>query len=102
MLVQVAHAAVKCTSQPYYKIKYENISRRRGKKRAIIAIARMILTAIYHMFQTGEMFNPSDLRQIDMPEEIKEKRTQRTISKAIELLKQQGILSSTFVAPSHT
>lgn len=31
MLVQVAHAAVKCTSQPYYKIKYENISRRRGR-----------------------------------------------------------------------
>ena len=24
MLVQVAHAAVKCTNQPYYKIKYSN------------------------------------------------------------------------------
>lgn len=40
MLVQAAHAAVKCTRQPYYKVKYENIARRRGKKRAIIAIAR--------------------------------------------------------------
>lgn len=69
MLVQVAHAGVKCTSQLYYNIKYENIARRRGKKRAIIAIARMILTAIYHMFKTGEVFCPADLRQIDMPEE---------------------------------
>jgi len=98
MLVQAAHAAVKCTSQPYYKIKYENILRRRGKKRAIIAIARMILTAIYHMFQTGEVFNPSDLRQIDMPEELKTKQKQQEIHKAIKLLKQQGVLAEDFAA----
>ena len=34
MLVQVAYAAVKCKTQPYYKIKYENILRRRGKKKS--------------------------------------------------------------------
>jgi len=89
---------VKCTSQPYYKIKYENILRRRGKKRAIIAIARMILTAIYHMFQTGEVFNPSNLRQIDMPEELKTKQKQQEIHKAINLLKQQGVLAEDFAA----
>ena len=96
MLVQVAHAAVKCTSQPYYKIKYENITRRRGKKRAIIAIARMILTAIYHMLQTGEVFNPSDLKQIDIPEKLKVKKKQREIHNAIKLLKQQGVLAEDF------
>jgi hypothetical protein len=100
MLVQVAHAAVKCTSQPYYKIKYENITRRRGKKRAIIAIARMILTAIYHMFQTGEVFNPSDLNQIDMPEELKQKQLQKSVRNAVALLKKQGILGDDFSAPS--
>ena len=100
MLVQVAHAVVKCTSQPYYKIKYENILRRRGKKRAIIAIARMILTAIYHMFQTEEVFNPSDLKQIDMPEKLKQKQLQKNVSNAITLLKKQGILSDDFSAPS--
>ena len=67
---------------------------------AIIAIARMILTAIYHMFKTGEVFCPTDLRQIDMPEELKEKRRSRKIQNAIHLLKQQGILSETFVAPT--
>lgn len=102
MLVQVAHAAVKCKAQPYYKIKYENILRRRGKKRAIIAIARMILTAIYHMFKTGEVFNPSDLRQIDMPEELKANHKQQAINKAIKLLKQQGILSEDFAASTCT
>ena len=100
MLVQVAHAAVKCTSQPYYKIKYENISRRRGKKRAIIAIARMILTAIYHMFCTGEVFNPSDLKQVDMPEELRQNHLQKSIINAITLLKRQGILNEEFSTPS--
>jgi len=60
-LVQVAHVAVKSDKSPYYRIKYERIYKRRGKKRAIIAIARMILTAIYHMFITGKEFNPCDL-----------------------------------------
>ena len=91
MLVQAAHAAVKCTRQPYYKVKYENVARRR---------ARMILTAIYHMFKTGEVFCPTDLRQIDMPEEVKEKLRLRKIHNAIHLLKQHGILTETFVAPS--
>lgn len=60
-LVQVAHAAVKDKKDPYYALKYERISKRRGKKRAIITIARMILTAIYSMFCTGEVWNPVDL-----------------------------------------
>ena len=46
-LVQVAHAAVKSDKSPYYKAKYECIIKRRRKKRTIIAIARMILTAVY-------------------------------------------------------
>ena len=60
----------------------------------------MILTAIYHMFQTGEVFNPSDLKQIDMPEDLKQKQLQKNVSNAIALLKKQGILSDDFSAPS--
>ena len=37
----------------YYRLKYEQISKRRGKKRAIIAVARMILTAVFQMLSTG-------------------------------------------------
>ena len=38
------------------------------KKRAIIAIARMILTAIYQILSAGKEWNPSDLYKIDIPE----------------------------------
>lgn len=48
------------------------------------------------MLKTGEVFNPSDLQQIDMPEKLKEKQKQREINKAIQLLKQQGILAENF------
>jgi transposase len=60
-LVQVAHAAVKDKNNPYYALKYERIAKRHGKKRAIIAIARIILTAVHSMFCTGEVWNPVDL-----------------------------------------
>src|SRR5665647_2997233 len=91
-LVQVAHAAVKSNISPYYKIKYERISKRRGKKRAIIAIARMILTAIYNIFVTGEEWNPSDLYKIDMPQEMLEKQKEKAIKQAIKFLTAEGII----------
>ena len=91
-LVQVAHAAVKDAKNPYYRIKYERLSKRRGKKRAIIAISRMILTAIYHMLSTGEVWSPRDLDQIDMPLELREKEMQKSIRRAAKLLVAQGVI----------
>ena len=91
-LVQVAHAAVKSEKSPYYKIKYERICKRRGKKRAIIAIARMILTAIYHMFINGEEFNPSDLYKIDKPQEIQDKQKEKAVKQAVKFLIAEGII----------
>ncbi|WP_458413084.1 transposase [Schinkia sp. CFF1] len=97
-LVQVAHAAVKSDKSPYYKIKYERIYKRRGKKRAIIAIARMILTAIYNMFVTGEVWNPSDLYKIDMPQEIVDKQKQKAIKQAAKLLISLGLIKDTDIS----
>jgi transposase len=94
VLVQVAHAAVKCVDQPYYANKHRNIMKRRGKKRAIIAIARMILTAVYHMMKTGEVWNPSDLSDIDMSPEMAEKRRARDIRRAVNLLVSEGVISA--------
>lgn len=90
-LVQVAHAAVISKVNPYYRIKYEQISKRRGKKRAIIAIARMILTAIYQMISTGEIWNPTDLFKLDMPEPIKEKQLSLAVKHATKFLQRQGL-----------
>ena len=92
-LVEAAHAAVKSTEkQPYYRIKYERLMRRRGKKRAVIAIARMILTAIYAMLSTGEVFNPSDLEKYDMPEGLKKKHTFSSAKEAVKLLVSLGLI----------
>jgi transposase len=92
-LVQVAHAAVKAKDSSYYRLKYERISKRRGKKRAIIAIARMILTAAFHMLKTGEVWNPCDLFQIEMPEELREKQKAKAVKQAIKLLVAHGIVA---------
>lgn len=91
-LVQCAHAAVKSDKSPYYKKKYESLVKRRGKKRAIIAIARMILTAIYQMLSTGEVWNPSDLYKIDMPAPLVEKQKAKAIKQAKKLLQKEGLL----------
>jgi transposase len=92
-LVQVAHAAVKSNKSPYYRFKYERISKRRGKKRAIIAIARMILTAVYSMLSTGEGWNPCDLYKIDMPQNLQDNRREKAIRQAKQFLISQGIVS---------
>ena len=97
-LVQAAHAAVKSDKSPYYKQKYERIMKRRGKKRAIIAIARMILTAIYQMLSTGEVWNPTDLYKVDMPEPLKEKQKEKAIRQAKKLLISEGIISESQLA----
>ena len=85
-LVQCAHAAVKSEKSPYYKKKYESLVKRRGKKRAIIAIARMILTAIYQMLSTGEQWNPGDFYKSDMPAPLLEKQKAKAIKQARKLL----------------
>ena len=94
-LVQCAHAAVKSDKSPYYKKKYESLVKRRGKKRAIIAIARMILTAIFQMLTTGETWNPCDLYKINMPEALLEKQKQKAIKQAQKLLIREGLLPPT-------
>lgn len=95
-LVQAAHAAVKSKDSVYYRFKYERISKRRGKKRAIIAIARMILTAVFHMLLSGEVFSPSDLFKVDVPLEIRLKQKDKALKLAAKLLIAQGV-----VLPEH-
>jgi transposase len=91
-LIQCAHAAVKSDKSPYYKSKYAQIVKRRGEKRAVIAIARMILTAAYHMLVTGDAFYRCDLYKTDMPQHLVEKQKDKAIKNAIKLLVSHGIL----------
>ena len=90
-LVQCAHAAVTSNKSPYYKKKYESLVKRRGKKSALISIARMILTSVYQMLSTGESWNPSDLYKVDMPAPLVEKQKAKAIKQTIKLLQKEGL-----------
>jgi transposase len=58
-LLQAAWAAIKVKGS-YFGAQFRRIARRRGPKRATVAVAHSILTAIYHVLSRGVFFE--DLR----------------------------------------
>ena len=86
LLVQIANAVVTSDKHPEIKGRYMSIKKRRGHKRAIIAIARMLLTAIYHMLKTGEIYNADLYKKADIIP------TNRDVSveQAVFILQRQG------------
>jgi len=54
-LVQAAWSAVR-QKDSYFQAQYRRLAARRGKKRAILAVAHSLLTVIYHMLKTGSTF----------------------------------------------
>lgn len=96
ILVQCALSAVKSKSNPYYAIKYNRIKKRRGHKKAIIAIARMMLVAIYHILNTGEIFNPVDYDNIT---NHKPSKNSFTVESALSFLQAKGFDTSALIPP---
>ena len=96
-LVEIAHNAVKDKTNSYYAKKFEKISKRRGKKRAYIAIARKILVAIYHMFETGEVWNPVDLASVETPVEDRIKYTKNNFCGSLKQLLSLGLTSEELI-----
>ena len=90
-LVQVAHAAVKDKNCSYYADKYNKLSKRRGKKRSIIAIARKILVAIYQILKTGEVFNPSDMADIETTQKQRIAYIKNNLKNAYNQLSRTGL-----------
>ena len=56
LLIQVALGAVR-NKKTYFAYKFQVLSKRRGKKKAIIAIARMILTSAYQILKKNVAFD---------------------------------------------
>ena len=54
-LVQAANAAVRCRNS-YLRVVYRRLAGRRGRKKALIAVAHRILIALYHMFSKREPY----------------------------------------------
>ena len=63
-----------------------SIKRRRGHKRAIIAIARMILTAIYYILKNHEPYNAELYKKAELIPDNREV----TVDQAIFILQRQG------------
>lgn len=80
LLVQCANAIVKSDKHPEIRNRYLSIKKRRGHKRAVIAIARMLLTAIYHILKKSEPYNAELYKKIE------------SISKTREITVEQAIL----------
>ena len=66
LLVQCANAVVKSTKHPEIRNRYLRLRKRRGHKKAIIAIARMLLTALYNMLKNKEPYNVELYRKSDV------------------------------------
>ena len=88
LLVQCAYAAIRSKQNPYYGIKYKRIAKRRGKKKAIIAIARMMLTSIYHMLEDGTTWLPCDYEEIVHPKP--QKKVVLNMDNVLQFLGEQG------------
>lgn len=90
LLVQCANAAIKNTKSPYFREKYQALKKRRGHKKALIAICRMMLTCIYNMIKLQQEFAPVDAVTTNQSAELKAKQEQRNIQLAIAYLKKKG------------
>jgi transposase len=90
LLVQCANAAIASKKFPEVRNRYLAIKKRRGHKKAIIAIARMLLTAIYNILKKNEPYNPDLYHQSDKPPMQREV----TVDEAIYILQRQGYLIS--------
>lgn len=88
LLVQCALAAIRDKKHPEVRNRYLAIKKRRGHKKAIIAIARSLLTAIYNILKKSEPYNPELYRKSDLPPVHREVSLQQ----AIFILQRQGYL----------
>ena len=88
LLIQCAPAAVKSKKEPYFAIKYQRLAKRQGKKKAIIAIARMMLTCIYHMLSEEMDFHPDDYEAVIHPP--MQKSIVLNLDNTLPFLREQG------------
>lgn len=86
LLVQCATSVIKSEKHPEIRNRYLKLKKRRGHKRAIIAIARMLLTAIYNILKKKEAYNPELYKKLDILPVTRE----ITVEQAILLARNHG------------
>jgi transposase len=80
--VQSAWAAVR-KKDSYFRAQFHRIKARRGAKKAIMAVAASILTAIYHMLKNGTTYQ--DLGRDHFDRRSKEQQTHRLVKRLADL-----------------
>jgi len=88
LLVQCSLAVIKSSKHPEIRNRYLSLKKRRGHKKAIIAIVRMLLTAIYNILKKNEPYNPELYRKADRPPAHREV----SLDEAIYIIQRQGYL----------
>lgn len=96
VLVQIANAFIKSKKHPEFINRYRRIKARRGHKKAIIAICRMILTAIWHILTDLKPYTPEGFLESRPVNESKV----LTASQALNLMRQRGYIIKDDVAPA--
>lgn len=86
LLVQIANALIKSRKHPEFRERYQRLKARRGHKKAIIAICRMLLTAIWNVLSKSEPYSPEGFVHKRPNQESKT----LTVSQALHLLKMRG------------
>jgi transposase len=90
LLVQCSVAVSKSEKHPEIRNRYLSLRKRRGHKKAVIAISRMLLTAIYHMLKKNEPYNAELYKSADKPPVNR----QVSVEEAIFILQRQGYFVS--------
>ena len=96
VLVQVANALLRSKKHSEITDRYKRIKARRGHKKAIIAICRMLLTAIWHILSDCKPYTPEGFLESRPVNESKI----LTTSQALNLLKQRGYTIKDDVIPA--
>jgi transposase len=88
LLVQIALSCGTSDKCPELKNKYLALKKRRGGKKAVIAIARKLLTAIWHILSKNETYNAELYRTTDKPPVDRE----LTTAQAVAFLRGKGFV----------
>lgn len=86
LLVQVANALIKSNKHPEFKERYHRVKSHHGHKKAVIAVCKMLLTAIWNMLSKLEAYNPDGFLE---HRPVNEKKI-LTASQALELFRRRG------------
>jgi transposase len=83
LLTQAAWAATREKKPSYLKSLYNRIARRRGKKRAIVAVGHSILCILHHLLSTGAYYHDLGSQYFD---KLNAERTKHYLVKRLETL----------------